>query len=128
LTGSAGQYGATAHSLIVRSAPLRNLPSCAGSCGSTARQCVAGPRRLPWNTRYHCPPRLTCRGRRRRATVLVQGAGGAVAICAVQLARHAGARVIGTVRSSGEEPAARAAGAHEVALNDQTLAERMTVL
>jgi len=61
-------------------------------------------------------------------TVLVQGAGGAVGTCAVQLARHAGARVIGTVRSSGEEPAARAAGAHEVALNDQTLAERMKVL
>jgi NADPH2:quinone reductase len=61
-------------------------------------------------------------------TVLVQGAGGAVGMCAVQLARHAGARVIGTVRSSGEEPAARAAGAHEVVLNDQTLAERVKVL
>src|SRR5271156_1940703 len=47
-------------------------------------------------------------------TVLVQGAGGAVGMCAVQLARRAGARVIGTVRSSTEEPAARAAGAHEV--------------
>jgi NADPH:quinone reductase len=52
-------------------------------------------------------------------TVLVQGAGGAVGMCAVALARHAGARVIGTVRSSSEEPAARAAGAHEVVLNDQ---------
>jgi NADPH2:quinone reductase len=61
-------------------------------------------------------------------TVLVQGAGGAVGMCAVQLARHAGARVIGTVRSSGEEPAARSAGAHEVVLNDQTLAERVKVL
>jgi NADPH2:quinone reductase len=60
--------------------------------------------------------------------VLVQGAGGAVGMCAVQLARHAGARVIGTVRSSGEEPAARAAGAHEVAINDQALAERVKVL
>jgi NADPH2:quinone reductase len=61
-------------------------------------------------------------------TVLVQGAGGAVGMCAVQLASHAGARVIGTVRLSGEEPAARAAGAHEVAINDQTLAERVKVL
>ena len=52
-------------------------------------------------------------------TVLVQGAGGAVGMCAVALARHAGARVIGTVRSSSEEPAARGAGAHEVVLNDQ---------
>jgi NADPH2:quinone reductase len=61
-------------------------------------------------------------------TVLIQGAGGAVGMCAVQLARHAGARVIGTVRSSSEEPAARSAGAHEVVLNDQKLAERVKVL
>ena len=52
-------------------------------------------------------------------TVLVQGAGGAVGMCAAALARHAGARVIGTVRSSAEEPAARTAGAHEVVLNDR---------
>lgn len=61
-------------------------------------------------------------------TVLVQGAGGAVGMCAVALARHAGARVIGTVRSLGEEPAARAAGAHEVVVNDPTLAERIKAL
>ena len=61
-------------------------------------------------------------------TVLVQGAGGAVGMCAVQLARSAGARVIGTVRSSAEEPAARGAGAHEVVLNDQALSERMKAL
>src|SRR5215813_4290933 len=45
-------------------------------------------------------------------TVLVQGAGGAVGMCAVALARHGGARVIGTVRSHAEEPTARTAGAH----------------
>jgi NADPH2:quinone reductase len=61
-------------------------------------------------------------------TVLVQGAGGAVGMCAVALARHAGARVIGTVRSPSEEPAARTAGAHEVVLNDQGLIERVRVL
>lgn len=61
-------------------------------------------------------------------TVLVQGAGGAVGMCAVQLARYAGARVIGTVRSYAEEPAARAAGAQDVVLNDQTLPERMKAL
>lgn len=61
-------------------------------------------------------------------TVLVQGAGGAVGMCAVQLARYAGARVIGTVRSPSEEPAARAAGAHEVLLNDHTIAERTKAL
>src|ERR1700733_777364 len=54
-------------------------------------------------------------------TVLVQGAGGAVGMCAAALARHAGARVIGTVRSPAEEPVARTAGAHEVVLNDQAL-------
>ena len=42
-------------------------------------------------------------------------------MCAAALARHAGARVIGTVRSSAEESAARTAGAHEVVLNDQGL-------
>jgi NADPH:quinone reductase len=36
--------------------------------------------------------------------------------------------VIGTVRSSAEEPAARAAGAHEVVLNNPALAERMKAL
>lgn len=61
-------------------------------------------------------------------TVLVQGAGGAVGMCAVALARHAGAHVIGTVRSPSEEPTARASGAHEVVLNDQTLPERMKAL
>jgi NADPH2:quinone reductase len=54
-------------------------------------------------------------------TVLVQGAGGAVGMCATALARHAGARVIGTVRSSAEEAAARKAGAQEVVLNDKGL-------
>ena len=42
-------------------------------------------------------------------------------MCAVTLARHAGARVIGTVRSPSEEPTARSAGAHDVVLNDQGL-------
>src|SRR5580704_3036256 len=56
-----------------------------------------------------------------RRTVLVQGAGGAVGMCAAALARHAGARVIGTVRSHAEEPAARTAGAHEVVLNTEGL-------
>ena len=61
-------------------------------------------------------------------TVLVQGAGGAVGMCAVALAHHGGARVIGTVRSPAEEPAARTAGAHEVVLNDRELVERVKTL
>jgi NADPH:quinone reductase len=51
-------------------------------------------------------------------TVLVQGAAGSVGVCAVQLARRAGARVIGTIRSSGDEETAKNAGAHEVVRND----------
>jgi NADPH2:quinone reductase len=61
-------------------------------------------------------------------TVLVQGAAGAVGQCAVQLARHAGAHVIGTVRSTSEEPAARSAGAHEVLHNDQEMRARIKAL
>jgi NADPH:quinone reductase len=54
-------------------------------------------------------------------TVLVQGAVGSVGLCAVQLARRAGARVIGTIRSSAEEETAKNAGAHEVVLNTNNL-------
>jgi NADPH2:quinone reductase len=55
-------------------------------------------------------------------TVLVQGAAGSVGLCAVQLARRAGAHVIGTIRSSSEEATAKTAGAHEVVSNDEKLA------
>lgn len=61
-------------------------------------------------------------------TVLVQGAGGSVGLCAVQLARRGGAHVIGTVRSSSEEETARDAGAHEVLCNDQDFRARVTAL
>jgi NADPH:quinone reductase len=61
-------------------------------------------------------------------TVLVQGAAGAVGLCAVQLARQAGARVIGTIRSSSEEATAKSAGAQEVFANDQHLADRVKAL
>src|ERR1700741_2857794 len=39
-------------------------------------------------------------------TVMVQGAAGSVGLCAVALARHAEARVIGTVRSTSDQSAA----------------------
>lgn len=61
-------------------------------------------------------------------TVLVQGAGGSVGLCAVQLARRGGAHVIGTVRSPSEEETARNAGAHEVLHNDQGFRARVTAL
>jgi NADPH:quinone reductase len=61
-------------------------------------------------------------------TVLVQGAAGSVGICAVQLARRAGARVIGTVRSSNEEAIAAKAGAHQVIQNDSALVASVRAL
>lgn len=61
-------------------------------------------------------------------TVLVQGAAGAVGLCAVQLARFAGAKVIGTIRSPEEEEIARKAGAHEVIPNDPQMREGVKAL
>jgi NADPH2:quinone reductase len=61
-------------------------------------------------------------------TVLVQGAGGSVGLCAVQLARRGGARVIGTVRFAADEETARKAGAHEVIVSDQELTNRLKAL
>jgi NADPH2:quinone reductase len=46
-------------------------------------------------------------------------------MCAVQLAHRAGAHVIGTIRTSGEEETARKAGASEVILNDGELAAHL---
>jgi NADPH:quinone reductase len=64
----------------------------------------------------------------RGRTVLVQGAAGSVGLCAVALARHAGARVIGTVRSGSDEQAARNAGAQEVIINSGDLVSRVNAL
>lgn len=58
-------------------------------------------------------------------TVLVQGAAGAVGVCAVQLAHRAGARVVAVVRSDGDAALARTAGADEVVVGGETLAERV---
>lgn len=64
----------------------------------------------------------------RGRTVLVQGAAGSVGLCAVALARHAGARVIGTVRSRSDEPTARKAGAHEVVVSSRDLVSLVKAL
>jgi NADPH2:quinone reductase len=50
--------------------------------------------------------------------VLVQGGAGAVGMAAVAIARHAGARVIATVRSEADSAVARGAGASEVLRTD----------
>lgn len=60
--------------------------------------------------------------------MLVQGAAGAVGLCAVQLARFAGAHVVGTIRNPADEPIARAAGAHDVLLNDADLPAHVRAL
>jgi NADPH2:quinone reductase len=56
-------------------------------------------------------------------TVLVQGGAGAVGACAVQLSHRAGARVIATCRSESDMEIATRAGADEVLLTDEKLAE-----
>lgn len=60
-------------------------------------------------------------------TVMVQGAAGSVGLCAVALARHSGARVIGTVRSASDQPAALKVGAHDAVLSDKDLIPRVRV-
>jgi NADPH:quinone reductase len=111
-------FGTAAEFTVVPVGQIAPLPenvsteqgACLGIPGITAHRAVhvAGP----------------VRGR----TLLVQGAGGAVGLCAVQLARFAGAHVIGTVRSSSEESTARNAGAHEVVLNDSQFIPRVESL
>jgi NADPH2:quinone reductase len=59
---------------------------------------------------------------------MVQGAAGAVGLCAVALARHAGARVIGVVRSASDQQTAQTAGAHHVVLSDKEFIARVRAL
>jgi len=64
-------------------------------------------------------------GRVRDLTVLIQGGAGAVGSAAVSVARHAGARVVATVRSAEDEGVAEAAGAHDVVRTDGAAAEEV---
>jgi NADPH2:quinone reductase len=61
-------------------------------------------------------------------TVLVQGGTGAVGACAVQLAHQAGARVIATCRTESDKEIASRAGADEVLLTGDKVAERIRAL
>ncbi len=111
-------FGTAAEFTVVPAAQTVRLPAnvtpeqgaCLGIPGITAHRAVhvAGP----------------VSGR----AVLVQGAAGSVGLCAVQLARQAGARVIGTIRTPAEEQTARKAGAHEVFLNDAELLQHIRAL
>jgi NADPH2:quinone reductase len=61
-------------------------------------------------------------------TVLVQGGAGSVGACAVQLAHKAGARVIATCRAESDKGITSRAGADEVLLTGDKLAERIRAL
>jgi NADPH:quinone reductase len=97
-------FGTAAEFVVVPSMQAAALPAsvafeqgaCLGIPGITAHRAVhvAGP----------------VSGR----AVLVQGGAGSVGMCAVQLARRAGARVLATVRSGDDEAVASRAGAHQV--------------
>jgi NADPH2:quinone reductase len=96
--GTAAEYTTVPAPLAV---PLPDLVSfeqgaCLGIPAITAHRCV------------HAAGDVADR------TVLIQGGAGAVGLCAVQLARRAGAFVIGTVRSSADESIVAGAGAHHV--------------
>jgi NADPH2:quinone reductase len=84
--------------------------ACLGIPGITAHRCVhaAGP----------------LEGR----NVLVQGGVGAVGLCAVQLARRAGASVIATIRSPADASIATKAGAHHVVHRGPDLIERVRAI
>ncbi len=108
-------FGTAAEYVTVPSAQAVPLPgetpfeqgACLGIPGITAHRCVhaAGP----------------VEGR----VVLVQGGAGAVGVCAIQLARRAGARVLATVRSGHDELIASRAGAHGVVRTDGVPAEEV---
>ncbi|MEU5264223.1 NADP-dependent oxidoreductase [Amycolatopsis sp. NPDC021455] len=95
--------GAAAEYLAVEARDLAVLP---GNVTHRAAAALAMPGLTAWQALF-THGRLTA-----GQTVLVHGAGGGVGAVAVQLARDAGARVIGTGRGRHAE-AADAAGAHE---------------
>ena len=101
-------FGTAADYVVVPAAQAVPLPdgvayeqgACLGIPGITAHRCV------------HVTGPVVGR------VVLVQGGAGAVGLCAVQLARRAGARVIATVRSAEDEAVASRAGAHDIVRTD----------
>lgn len=61
-------------------------------------------------------------------TILIQGGGGAVGKCAVDLAKFAGAKVIATVRSEHDEKIAKNAGAYEVIRTEHVFQDKIVEL
>jgi NADPH2:quinone reductase len=111
-------FGTAAEYCVVPARQAVHLPdatsfergACLGIPGTTAHRCVfAG-------------------GDVRNKTVLVQGGAGAVGQCAVQLALQGGARVIAAVRSRSQVASAREAGASDVVIADEELAQQVRAI
>jgi NADPH2:quinone reductase len=111
-------FGTAADYTVVPAAQAVPLPdfvsfeqgACLGIPGITAHRCV------------HAAGSVDGR------TVLVRGGTGAVGICAVQLARRAGALVIAAVRSSADDSTAFEAGAHHVVQAGPELIEHVRAI
>jgi NADPH:quinone reductase len=110
--GTAAEYNVVPLKLVVQlpeSVPLEQ-GACLGIPGITAHRAV------------HVA------GSVKGKTVLVQGGAGAVGASAVQLAHQAGARVIATCRAEADKQIASRAGADEVLLTGDKVAERIRAL
>jgi NADPH:quinone reductase len=126
--GTAAEYSVVPLQLVVPLPEGVSLEQCAclGIPGITAHRAVhvAGP----VDNSDHSSDKGSDKGLDKRKTVLVQGGAGAVGACAVQLAHFAGARVIATCRAESDKQIALRAGADEVLLTGDKLAERIRAL
>jgi NADPH2:quinone reductase len=104
-------FGTAAEYTVV---PLRQVVALPAMVSMDQGACLG----IPGITAYRA---VQVAGNLAGKTVLVQGAAGAVGACAVQLARQAGARVIGTVRTKAGLDIAAESGANHVLLLDDTL-------
>jgi NADPH:quinone reductase len=111
-------FGTAAEYAVV---PVDNIAPLSEKVSMEQGACLG----IPGITAHRC---VHIAGAVKERTVLVQGAAGAVGMCAVALARHAGARVIGTVRSSSDEATAMSAGAHHVIVSGKDLIRRVRAL
>jgi NADPH2:quinone reductase len=105
-------FGTAAEYTVV---PLRQAVALPGAVSMDQGACLG----IPGVTAYRA---IQVAGNLAGKTVLVQGAAGAVGACAVQLARRAGAHVIGTVRTKAGLDIAAESGASHVLLLDDGLA------
>ena len=105
------ERGAWSETVAVPASQLSTIPD-AVSFAQAATLPVAGLTAL-----YALEQRGGVLGRR----VLVTGASGGVGHFACQLARQAGAHVIGQIRRAGQEDFARKAGAHDIIVGDSEM-------